>query len=220
MLTEEEKNKIREEEIYRQEVRQQLESEKPKLTGKKKLWEAINKPFILWCLSSIAIGFISWMYSSYQAREIKSSADKATERKIDEEAVRRLDLAGSDLVSIEDELVQRSDYRTPESIFTQTKVDLDDSRASLYPEFEGRKFNALLAELRGLTSSPREIDELKKAISSYEALDKASSTRSGINTNTDSGRSQDEIDASIKAVKRAEQLLDDLTISRWSRIAK
>ncbi|GAA0894806.1 hypothetical protein GCM10009122_44880 [Fulvivirga kasyanovii] len=76
MLSEEEKNKIRAEEMYRVEVRQQLEEDK---SGKKKggkLLSFLNSNFGSFLLSTVIVGSISVLYSNHQEKMKKIEAEK------------------------------------------------------------------------------------------------------------------------------------------------
>jgi hypothetical protein len=57
MLTEDEKKHIREEELFRREVQQQFDPEKPPASIGKRLWSLMNSGFALWFLSSIVVGY-------------------------------------------------------------------------------------------------------------------------------------------------------------------
>lgn len=52
-LTEEEKERIRHEEIFRAEIRESIENDSP--SPKKKTWKFLNSPFGVWLLSSNAV---------------------------------------------------------------------------------------------------------------------------------------------------------------------
>lgn len=72
MLTPEEKNKIIEEETFRNEVRNSLNSSKKDNTK----FQFLNSPFGLWILSTVFIGLITFGYNKYteysKAKELKA----------------------------------------------------------------------------------------------------------------------------------------------------
>jgi hypothetical protein len=72
MLSDDDKNRIRQEEFYRQEVQQALEREKsqPK-SGWGKFVAFLNTGVGLWLLSSVALGFITWSYTKWDTNRIK-----------------------------------------------------------------------------------------------------------------------------------------------------
>jgi hypothetical protein len=56
MLSDEQETRIREEEIFRQEVRNELGSQKPAASPGGKFWKFLNSSFALWFLSSVFLG--------------------------------------------------------------------------------------------------------------------------------------------------------------------
>lgn len=61
MLTEEEKSKIKAEEIFRDELRKSSEPDK-----KGGFWKGLNSPFIIWCLSTVLIGLFTYFFNEYK----------------------------------------------------------------------------------------------------------------------------------------------------------
>ncbi|MCW3123373.1 MAG: hypothetical protein JWQ38_2865 [Flavipsychrobacter sp.] len=61
MLTEIEKEKIRSEEIFREEVRKELATSEKK----SKTWMFMNSSIFLWFLSAVVIGLVSYFYNQY-----------------------------------------------------------------------------------------------------------------------------------------------------------
>ena len=53
MLNDIEKQKIREEEIFRNEIQNEIKSSKKR----RKLWKFLNSPFGLWILTTISVGY-------------------------------------------------------------------------------------------------------------------------------------------------------------------
>src|SRR6266849_5483102 len=63
MLTSDDRERIRAEEIFRSEVREQLASDPGDGKQGGPLWRFFNSPLGLWVLSSVALGAISWSIS-------------------------------------------------------------------------------------------------------------------------------------------------------------
>jgi len=83
MLTETEKERIREEESFRIEVRRLLAPPEKESKGANGLWKSLNSPFALWLLSSVLItggtAFITWYLNNRSLeRERAQSIRKLT----------------------------------------------------------------------------------------------------------------------------------------------
>lgn len=94
MLTDAEKQKIRSEEIYRQEVQEELQSQKKK---KISFWAILNSGFVLFLLSSIVLGGISEYYKYWknkkdkeESQAIEYAKDELIRKKLSEETLLRL----------------------------------------------------------------------------------------------------------------------------------
>src|SRR5947207_9263396 len=74
MLTEGDRERIRAEEIFRDEVRGSLGKDK----RPSRVWSALNSAFTLWLLSSVGIGGITWIY---QTRQAQAQARLAAQRR-------------------------------------------------------------------------------------------------------------------------------------------
>lgn len=84
MISEEEKTIIREEEIYRQEVRKELSQ------SRSAIWVFLNSPFGIWVLSTIIVGSLSFMYTQWKDANDRSSENKEALQSIYEEGAFRL----------------------------------------------------------------------------------------------------------------------------------
>jgi hypothetical protein len=63
MISEEDKRRITEEEVFRLEVRKSLAQEKPPQGTYGVLWTFLNSSLGLWVLSTIVIGCFGWAYT-------------------------------------------------------------------------------------------------------------------------------------------------------------
>ena len=71
MLSKEDKDRIREEEIYRQEIRAEIEQKKERERekskyGRKKLWAFLNTAFGIWLLTTFIVGLGGWSFTKWQ----------------------------------------------------------------------------------------------------------------------------------------------------------
>lgn len=89
MLSEEEKNRIRLEEIFREEVRSSLNNSKPK-TFQQKTLAFLNSALGIWLLSSVALSLVSWSYSRLSESVEEERENKATIQKLDIEISARI----------------------------------------------------------------------------------------------------------------------------------
>ncbi len=74
ILPQEERDRIRSEELFREEVRRQLAREAP-ASFWRRAWESRNSAFTLWLLSSILLSGITAGYSKYQVHQSKIRAN-------------------------------------------------------------------------------------------------------------------------------------------------
>jgi len=63
MLTPEQKAAIRAEEVFREEIRNEIASAGRHQQRGRKLWHVLNSSFVIWFLASIVVGVISWKIS-------------------------------------------------------------------------------------------------------------------------------------------------------------
>jgi len=193
MLSDEEKQHLRAEEIFRQEVRLELKAAAPKQSKMGRFWSALNTPFVLWMLSSVLIGFFGWAYSTIQSSRDANARNEELVRKLDVEITNRiqetLGVIGpfvNEVVLTEREasriievpalgapdrvsgLVERAASRAIAILNNAPKAD----RASgIYPEYNWRTFLSLIAELQPLVS-PSERKELAASTDAFRALEK------------------------------------------------
>ncbi|MBV9928532.1 MAG: hypothetical protein JOZ96_26185 [Acidobacteria bacterium] len=215
MLTEDDKKRIREEEVYRQEVRRELEAEKPGPSGGQRLWEVFNKPLVLWFLSTILVGFISWMYASREAQNKELSQRTEAIRKLDREIRNRV---GGSLKYL-DKPQQGHQPLPPYDVFDGVLLSLDKNNgeyaASLYPEYKDKGFQALVTDLKGLVGDDEQAD-LEKALATYDELKNSRAESSGTNTNRPKPNATEESKASAQAIDKAKRLIrEGIMIPRW-----
>lgn len=73
ILSPEEISKIRQQELLRMQLRQELTENKE---GKFGIWQFLNSNFGLWLLSTVAVGFITWSYTKWkETKEARADRD-------------------------------------------------------------------------------------------------------------------------------------------------
>lgn len=134
MLSDQEKGRIRAEEVYRHEVRESLNRKDPSL------WDLLNSSFVLWFLSSIVLATLTAAYGSCStARETTRTRTErgmllATE--LHSRALQFLDAISSD---------RAEPKRYWDLLFRPPHQNL--ATYALYPEFERRPTESLDEEL-------------------------------------------------------------------------
>jgi len=105
VLTEEEKAKIKDEETFRFEVRQQLEAKGGATKSRKeRAWSALNSSFVLWILSSVVLSSLTAGYTVYKNWHAKAEEKIKLENKLDTEISYHIYQSLSRLKSDEDRL--------------------------------------------------------------------------------------------------------------------
>jgi hypothetical protein len=61
-----ERERIRAEEIFREEVRRELEQQRPPKNLQSKVWNFVNTSFGIWLLSSVGLGLLVWSWTLIQ----------------------------------------------------------------------------------------------------------------------------------------------------------
>lgn len=159
MLTEAEKEKIRELEDFRKEVRDLLSPATPKTT-KTRIWEALNSNFGIWLLSAVLVSGLGTLYARHQtqadAEQKKREGEAAEARRIGELRDRlKLEISFrlSSALSRLDELDRLKDKRTAttndiQRALAPLALPASDSSPPLFPEYKSYSGLALIAELR------------------------------------------------------------------------
>ena len=173
MLSDAEKNQILEQEIYRREVAQQLDTKQPKST-RKTVWEMLNSAIVLWLLSTVVVGLISFGYARWDKQRTadrleaeqaaaKKREDRLAERKIDAEIASRLAYVHS---------VTRL-QKVKQSAFASALRTLEDpSRepysVSVFPEYSKRSLRSLLWELLQVLPPDVSSEEKQRIAAAYQ----------------------------------------------------
>lgn len=115
-LSDEEVERIREEETAREEARNKV-AEQARLTKTKrqKIWDYLNSAFAIWLLTSVLVAAITTGYSKWRETEAKQSTDAARIKKLDGELAYRLAYLSDDIRNgVDPELAIDKFARPPE----------------------------------------------------------------------------------------------------------
>jgi hypothetical protein len=91
MLSKDDKQRVREEEIFRQEVRQELEKAKGKNSSPaRRVFNFLNTGLGLWFLTTVAVGLVSFSYTKWDEHSTKVRDNRTAARKMNIEISTRL----------------------------------------------------------------------------------------------------------------------------------
>ena len=158
MLTDEDKARIREEEIFRDEVRKSLDDKK---SSRKGFGAVINSPIVIWLLSTVVIGLVSFGYTMCNAsRESIARTDKLkTEMKL------RLNRAFDDL-----NLEQNNPTGVTAGSIVTTLLGAPGSNRMNLPEFADRSFYAVFHEWSDKTWNIRQASDASFVVDDLSRL--------------------------------------------------
>jgi hypothetical protein len=125
MLTEEEKSRIRSEEVFRLAVIRELEGRSLRPSLSKRFWLLLNSSFALWFLSSVVLAGLTGWFESYQARHNEQIRKTEIARRLDTEIGNRMFQALAGLRLDEQRIKQKPSF-PPRSIYSN--VVLSDPR--------------------------------------------------------------------------------------------
>jgi hypothetical protein len=154
-MTPEEQNHIREEELFRERVRSELERERLRSTPRG-LWSFLNSPFVLFLLSTIAVGLISTAYALVQERIRIRTEQQAVISRIETEINNRLSGTARAVRSALSENALMGLYNA---------LETDSRKGGTYLEFKERSLDSLVGEFEArsgqtFTEVRRVLDEL------------------------------------------------------------
>jgi len=163
MLLEEEKNRIRAEEIFRYEVRREIEARRPKDSGGKRLWSLVNSTFGVWLLSSVVLGGLTFAYTMYQQQSAEKMRKAQAERRLKEEISGRVSNGLATMRQNGRRIERGEQGRTMVAVYNEAISFLNnrvtyDSYSydfSTYPEYKERNFQSLTIELGTLAGQSR-----------------------------------------------------------------
>jgi hypothetical protein len=148
MLTEDEKEHIRAEEVFRHEIQQQYAKESG---GDSRFWKIINSGFFLWFMSTIIVGIVSFSYSNFDKRRQEQHTKDEREITIEQEKrviMRKIDAEVSNRLYYFAQLAKLQGNKLPaNALFILEKPASIDYPVNVFPEFMNRNLQSLLWEL-------------------------------------------------------------------------
>jgi hypothetical protein len=146
---------IRNEEIYRSEVRASL----AKKAGWERYWELLNSPIVILAFSTLALGILSFTFRSYLESATRLRDDKELCRKLTLELATRgfVFIEGIDVLRTQVKRMDAASMERPATeIATELTVlfqELDGSGSPVYEEFQKRGLLSLLRQLKDLLAA-------------------------------------------------------------------
>ena len=151
-LTEAQRAHIRAEEIYRSEVRRELDAQADlAATGTNRLWTSLNSSFVLWLLSSVVLSGLAACYTGWQNRHSKTKANRELIEKLDTEISNRIYEALGATRSYEGS-IRNNKTSEPKEYYSLMLCYLNNGFTngpdfSIFPEFKACGFRSLVTLL-------------------------------------------------------------------------
>ncbi|HEY6908484.1 MAG TPA: hypothetical protein VI356_03880 [Myxococcales bacterium] len=167
MLSDEEKDRIRAEEIFRSEVRRELARATPTPPLRKRVWLVLNSAFSLWFFSSVVLAGLTAAVAAHQRSRDERNRNETLRRRLVTEIDGRI-LEAIEGMHVDEKRIEAGQYFPASSIYAQAAAYLDNffrndpsnpRDFSTYPEFAQRTFRSLISELRSV-QDPKGLDEV------------------------------------------------------------
>lgn len=161
MLSDDEKAVLREQEVFRKAIRDELSPPKPK-SPKERAWEVLNSNFGMWLLSAVLLSGLGTLYTRHQTEvdEARKSAEseRAESRRLSELRDRlRLDISFrlstalsrlNEIDKTQNRIALQDQKKSIQRALAPLALPASDSAPPLFPEFKAFSGIALVAELR------------------------------------------------------------------------
>ena len=150
MLNPSDRDRIRAEEIFRDEVRRELEKNRPKSVAGR-MWDLVDSAFGRWAVTTVLAGLATWAFTTCRDSGRAEQARLAAIRRLDTEIATRLD-----------RLTIRLPMLRTTRQFANALDALDRPAGNLFasnafPEYLGRSLLSSLRELREAVKDPERI---------------------------------------------------------------
>ncbi len=153
-LSAQDKERIRAEEIFRDEVRRQIEADSAKKSAQDSLWSILNSSFALWFLSSVVVAGITATFARYQrdhsARAQKNDIQRRLQTEIGSRIAEGLIAMRLEIKRIDNGQTYWASDMYREALFYLDNEVRDNTKVldfSIYPEYRFRKLRSLLFEM-------------------------------------------------------------------------
>lgn len=183
MLNDDVKQRIIEEEIFRDEIRTKLTNKLNSPSWRDTIWRLLNSAFALWFLSTVAIGSVIWMYSKWEEKRAILLKNAEIERQLKNEIGLRLSLFVSSLCAVEERGYDFESYSKALSLLNQPN----------FPEIGPRSLSSMAWELSTLVPGKKEKNAYADAFGTYQRLENLVVTKSPAMLKTQIGDSVGEI---------------------------
>ena len=194
MLTEEQKRQIREEEIFRDEIRSEVSTSESARGFKIKLWMFLNSSFGIWFLSSVLVTSAVAGYQWLEQYNYRSAESRKQASYIDLEIHARSNRALEALRNAE----------TNNDI--SNAIGRLDEGSSIFPQYQDRKMLSLIQEQIVLVPNS-EKQELREA---RDQIPELFNHQRRLNEHDIAGNR-----ASAEERKNIKMFIDDLLLERW-----
>lgn len=153
-LSAQDKERIRAEEIFRDEVRRKIEADEAKKSPQDNLWSILNSSFAVWFLSSVVLAGITAAFAKYQkshsARAQKSDIQRRLQTEISSRIAEGLIAMRLEIKRIDNGQTYWASDMYREAAFYLDNEVRDNTKVldfSIYPEYRFRKLRSLLFEM-------------------------------------------------------------------------
>jgi hypothetical protein len=165
MLSAQEKRRIRAEEVFRLEVRRELEARSAPRSRGAGLWALLNSSFALWFLSSVVIASLTAAVANYERTHSEQVQKEDRLTRLTTEIGFRVENGVSALAS-DQRRIQAGGTLSPFDVYVDGLNYLDNRvfyrggstpeqiDYSVYAEYRDRKFRSLLVDLRNVAGRP------------------------------------------------------------------
>ena len=209
MLNEEEKVRIRLEEVFREELREELKTARAK-TWRKRALAFFNSALGIWLLSSVALGLVTWTYARWTETLAKARENGEAVEKLDIEIAARIQRLESFLV---DGSSNATYFIALVSLDNPSTVD--KLSPVVFPEFARRGLRSLLWELH--TRVP--ISERPGVAAALKVAEQLSLRGAAVIRYIDSPRGGEDAPVDPKEIGETKRLVaSSLSLPRWGRI--
>lgn len=158
-LSEVERQRIRAEEIFRDEIQQKIRRVVPPKSNTSKFFSALNKPLALWFLSSVLLTGIGWAYTKWDETRTVREQNRIEVMQLDIEIYGRLMKSARRLGSARN------------TVGLRESIEILDKSSGVFPELENRSFEGILLILTWLVPEEEKAD-LENARAAYHELQK------------------------------------------------
>jgi hypothetical protein len=211
-LSPQDKARIRAEEIFREEVRREIEANNPKQSPQDNAWSILNSSFALWFLSSVVVAGITAAFAKYQKNHSARMQKNEIQRRIQTEVSSRI-AEGLIAMRLDLKRIDKGQAFWATSIYNEALSYLDNQVTdgtkildfSSYSEYRFRKLRSLLFELTSVAekSAHTQLSAIKERYA--KLIELADVTSMG----EDYSKSPD-MSVTLDAVKKATEILESL----------